>query len=158
LKVVVVFELSQRVGYCWRGGGAAGQLREQVALPVHLRKQQLPGHLDAGGARRRECLGTAKRRQVRPTRRRGCEQVAVRVEVDHRGTGVGQPAQRVKRDVAGLPDHHEPAELAGDTVILPRLPARADAIVDDEVASLDVNLEPVAAGDADGTASAVSRP
>ena len=72
--------------------------------------------------------------------------------MDERRADVVQPAQRVERDVAGVADQHEPAELRGDAVVAAGLALAADAVVDDQVPAVDVDLEPVAVRDADAVA------
>jgi hypothetical protein len=62
---------------------------------------------------------------------------------------VGDPAQRFEGDVAGVADDHDALEPARGAVVAASLALVANAVVDDEVASFDVELEAVAVGDDD---------
>jgi hypothetical protein len=85
---------------------------------------------------------------TRPGRRRGGDQLAVAVDMDQGGADVVEPAECLESDVAGMADEHEPAELGDDAVVAAGAALAADAVVDDQVSAVNVELEPVAVSDA----------
>ena len=85
------------------------------------------------------------------------EEGGVAVEVDQADPEPVQPADRFEADEAVAADHDEAADPVRRTRVDTLAPVAADAVLDDELAALDEDLDPVAGGDADaGSAEMVS--
>ena len=126
------------------------------ACPSSFALQEHPGNLQpvvragCGGLKPSQACVAA----VRARRR---EDVAVTVEVDQRDPQPLQPADRLEGNEAVTADHDEPADPMGRTRVDAPTSITANAVLDDELTSLDEELDPIAAGDADpGTAEMVS--
>src|SRR5215210_7128315 len=118
---------------------------------MQLRAQELHNRSPSGVVIGREDLCSAKLGLVMTGGCAGRNELPVRTDLGEGRADVGDPAQRLERDVAGMADHEEPLQAACRAVE-PQLAAlSADAVLDDEVTSLNVELDAVAVGD-DGAA------
>src|SRR5512133_1558180 len=72
------------------------------------------------------------------------DQLAIPADLREGSPDIRDPAQRFQRDIAGVADDDDALEPAGRAVVAAGLALVADPVVDDEVASLDVQLESVA--------------
>jgi len=127
------------------------------ACPRDLRSQQIARDLDPNGVGRGKGLSPTQRGVAWAGRGRGGDELPVAVDVDQRGADVVEPPEGFQGDVAGMADQNQPAKLGADAVITPRLTIAADPVVDDQVAAVDGDFEPVAVGDADAVVGGLGR-
>jgi hypothetical protein len=111
LEITTGLDRLQRTGDHLGSFGRARKFWQQGSLASHLGEKELAGYLRSCRGSCCECLRAAEGSVAGSTGGGRCEQLAIGVDVNERGSDVVQPAQRVEGDVAGVSDQDQPPEL-----------------------------------------------
>src|SRR5262249_7582971 len=118
------------------------------ALPVELAPEQRLRDLKTGRVRARERLRSTKAR-ITWRGRRGREQAAVPVDLTEGDPDVGEPAEGLQGDGAGVAEQDKPRDPGRHSRELALAELAGEAVADDEAAVSNEDADAVALDDAD---------